>query len=138
MVNLIAGIISAALYRLGGQVQTKIRDLGVPTIMLLYFVVTKHFHWSLLICFVLMFGSLTTYWKKKGTDAQWYNWMFTGIGYSLCMLPYVLFNHHWIGFAERTIFVVAATTLWSQFIGEVNAEEGGRGFIIGSSLFLLT
>ena len=135
----LAGIISGILYRIGGsgKFNTKIRDLGVPTIMIGYFILMGHFHWSLLICFLLMFGSLTTYFKKKGTDAEWWNWLLVGLAYSISMLPFVIANGNYIGFLERAAVVTIFTTLWSEFNGNAVQEELGRGFIITSTLCLL-
>ena len=140
LLSVIFGIASAVLYRMGGSGNYKreIRLYGLPTLMIIYYTITGNFHWSLIICFGLLFGSLTTYWKKKGTDAKWYNWLFTGLGYSLAMLPYCIATHHFLGFLERTIVVTIFTTVWSQLIGYDIWEEFGRGFIICVTLFLLT
>ena len=122
-------ICAGILYRAGGSdtYNTKVRDLGVPTIMLLYFILTGHFHWSLLLCFGLLFGSLTTYWKRKGQDAHWWNWALCGLGFSIAMLPLIFFTGHWVGFLVRTVVLTVWTTVWSELEGNAVREEFGRG-----------
>ena len=144
IVWLCASICSAILYRMGGAAgyNTKFRDFGVPTIGLaLLLIIYPHYGWKVLLSYVLTFGlyfgSMTTYWKKKGTDAYWYNWLFTGLGYSIAFLPFAIVTRHWVGFAIRTIIVVVATTLWSEKISNVVWEECGRGIITTITIPLL-
>lgn len=139
ILDLMSGIVSSIFYRMGGSnYGTKWRDLGVPTIMIIYFILTGHFHYSLLISFILLFGALTTYFKQKGKNAKWWNWLMCGLAYSIALLPYTIATNHWSGFAIRTIVVTVAITLWSEIQGNAVWEECGRGFIIGSTYFLLT
>ncbi len=142
----LASSISAILYRLGGMIQTKIRDFGVPTIATLYLItiaskMSWQHSWCIWIAFLLhfgmLFGALTTYWKKKGEDARWWNWLLTGLGYSLVALPIALSTGHWIGFAIRCIVLTGFITIWSEFVGNDIFEEGGRGFSIVATLPLL-
>jgi hypothetical protein len=140
---MVLSAIAGLLYRMGGAAgfNTKFRDLGCPTLGLLLLWVTDGFHlplwWAYLLCFGLYFGSLTTYWKKKGTDAHWYNWIFTGLGYSIAFLPYAIATGHWVGFAIRTIVVTFGIMFWSEKIGNVVWEESGRGVISTITLPLL-
>lgn len=131
--------ISGLLYRMGGswKFNTKYRDLGVPTAMFIYMCLAGHFHWTLILCFGLLFGSLTTYWKKRGADAKWFNWLFTGLGYSLAMLPFIIVTGHWLGFLSRTIVLTFGIVLISEKIGNVIIEEGGRGGLILLTMPLL-
>jgi hypothetical protein len=125
--------LSGVLYRLGGKYQTKIRDCGVPTIAiitLLYLNGWKFNIPALIITWGLLFASLTTYWKKKGTDARWWNWALTGLGYSLAFLPIVIVNGGWWGFGLRSVILTASITLWSQIVGKDWIEEWGRGALI--------
>ena len=133
---IIGSIISAILYRMGGSdtFDTKWRDLGIPTLMILLMSLFGLWHWSLLLCFSLLFISLTTYFKKKGTDAKWWNWLLCGTVYGLSMLPFAWMTEHWLGFILRTIFLMFSITLYSELIGDVIWEECGRGFIIIASL----
>jgi hypothetical protein len=131
----VTGILSglaAVLYRLGGiglPFNTKFRDLGVPFCMLAFFLFSGIWNWWLLLCWGLMFAAQTTYFKKKGTDAQWYHWLFCGLAFSFCMLPYSWAAGHWLGFTYRFFAVTTLTTIWSQAISIDWLEEGGRGFI---------
>ena len=149
---LILTIIASCLYRCGGAsktgkwydllLNTKARDCGVPFIGLtLLLIIYPQYGWKVLLSYVLTFGlyfgSMTTYWKKKGTDAKWFNWVYTSLGYSFAFLPFAIASGHWLGFALRTIFVVVATTLWSEKIDNCVWEECGRGFITTATLPLL-
>lgn len=60
----IFSIIGAILYRMGGAkgFNTKIRDLGVTTVFIALLTLLNGWSWWYILCFVLMFGSLTTYW----------------------------------------------------------------------------
>lgn len=129
--------LAGVLYRLGGKYQTKIRDFGVPVIMCVAMLSMGHAHWSLVLCFGSLFGSLTTYWKKKRTDAKWYNWAITGLFYGLSMLPYAIFTGHYLGFAVRSLVLAVLVMVWSLSIGRDWLEEWGRGFLIISTLLLL-
>ena len=134
---LIASILGGILYRLGGQYQTKIRDLGIPTVAITAMCLAHGFRWVYIPCYGLLFGSLTTYWKRKGVDAEWYNWLFTGLGYSMAMLPYSIISHGYLGFTERVVTLTAFTIIWSESIGLDWLEESGRGFAIIATLPLL-
>ena len=147
MIWLIATILGAILYRLGGCIQTKIRDFGVPTVATGYLLTLgiKLHSWgfwglvaALLAHFGLLLASLTTYWKKKGTDAHWYNWVFTGLGYSLAYLPYAFLSGIWAGFLARIILTTAGIVWWSEREGDAVKEEFGRGFIQNITIPILT
>lgn len=144
---LLATISSAILYRLGGCIQTKIRDFGVPTIATGYLLTLglKPQFWGFwglagayLLHFGALFGALTTYWKKKGQPARWYNWLLTGFFYGLSALPIAISTGNWIGFIIRLVSLTVFVTLWSELISIDWIEEGGRGAAIIASLSLLT
>lgn len=128
---------------------TKARDIGVPCVMLaamtLLWVeqaISTHrvpaFLISLAFCFVLHFAAMTTYWKKKGKDAQWWNWALVGLFYGLSMFPFALIFGHWIGFYIRTVAMTVCTMAWSSLIEKDVLEEVGRGFLDVATLpFLL-
>lgn len=124
--------ISGLLYRAGGYgppFNTKFRDLGVPSIMLIYFWTTGHWDSSLWLCFLLMFGAQTSYFKEKGSNAQWINWFWVGMAFSVAMLPYSIHTGQWPGFFWRSLAIIPFTILWSEFIGWDDLEEFGRGAI---------
>jgi hypothetical protein len=131
-------ILAAFLYRLGGtKYGTKYRDWGVPTCMLWYLILNGIEHWSLVLCWLLMFGAQTSYFKKKGADAKWFNWLFVGLAFSFSMVPYSYFNGLLVGFSYRALAVTAFTVAWSELVGEAWIEESGRGFIQIITLSLL-
>jgi hypothetical protein len=132
--------VSALLYRLGGWghgFNTKVRDMGVPTCMLALMAWLGLWHWSLILCFGLMFGAQTTYFKKSGTDAMWYNWLAVGVAFGLAMLPYAAATGQWLGFGARFVIVAFYTVVWSEMIGQAWIEESGRGAIQIATLPLL-
>jgi len=139
LLTLLASILGAVLYRLGGAkgYNTKFRDLGLPTVGIGLLWILGGWNWWFILCFGLYFGSMTTYWKKKGTDAKWWNWLLVGLGYSLAFLPYAVATGHGGGFIIRTVIVTAATALWSEFIGNPVVEECGRGAITTITIPLL-
>lgn len=67
---MIAGVLSAALYRLGGAhgYNTKFRDIGCPLVLLgaviALFGLRIGSWWAYLLCFGLSWGALTTYWDE--------------------------------------------------------------------------
>ncbi len=128
-------LLAAILYRLGGCIQTKIRDLGVPTVFcfLMWKLGAITGFWTgiaLLPCFLALFGSLTSYFKKKGTDAYWWNWALVGLLTAFSAIFYAWASGHWLGFGIRLVVNTLLITLWSEWIGNVTIEEGGRGFFI--------
>lgn len=146
IVWLLVSAIAGLLYRLGGvgkPYDTKYRDFGVPLvgIVMLAFFYNFHTDWKIILSyfltFGLYFGSMTTYWKKKGTNAYWYNWLYTGLGYSLAFLPFAIVTGNWLGFGIRTILVSVFTSLWSDKIDQVVWEECGRGVITTATIPLL-
>ena len=139
LLTLLASILGAVLYRIGGAsgYNTKFRDLGLPTVGIGLLWILGGWNWWLILCFGLYFGSMTTYWKKKGTDAKWWNWLFVGLGYSLAFLPYSIATGHWLGFGIRTFLVTILTSVWSNNIGNPVVEECGRGVITTATLPLL-
>lgn len=123
-------IAGAYLYRRGGtSAGTLWRDLGMPCCMLAYFFGVGKMDWPLFWCFGLMFAAQTSYFKPKGTDAKWLNWLAVGLVFSFAMLPYAWDTGHWGGFIIRLPVVTIFTILWSEFWGNATVEEFGRGFI---------
>lgn len=136
---IIASILGALFYRMGGAAgyNTKVRDIGCPLVACALLIVLAGWNWWLIPCFGLYFGALTTYWKKKGADATWLNWIFVGLGYSFAFLPYSIATHHYLGFAIRAVLVTVLTSVWSNNIGNPVTEECGRGFISTATIPLL-
>lgn len=136
---LIGAIISGILYRMGGAAgyNTKFRDFGCPTVMVIVLACLGMFHWTLILVFGLSFASLTTYFKKKGTEAKWYNWMLVGLTDGLSVLPLCFVYPIWRGFAWRILACTVTTTLCSCIIGNDVVEEVGRGIIRVMTLPLL-
>lgn len=139
-------VISGILYRIGGTKHgTLWRDLGVPAVMIAAMFVLGHWHWTLVLCFGLLWASLTTYNKWVGYffnrpdkhTVYWESWLVTGLFYGLAMLPYVIYDGNWIGFLLRTSILALFVCLWSELIGKDWLEEGGRGFAIIATLPLI-
>ncbi len=138
MINILFwSVLAAVLYRVGGTSWgTKYRDWGVPTCMLWYFILMGVEHWSLVLCWGLMFGAQTTYnkWAAKligrdTNDVIWICWAVTGLAYSCALLPLLLGGASLNGCIVRGVVVTLFTLAWSELIGEAWIEESGRGFI---------
>lgn len=139
LIIIILSIISGIFYRCGGssKFNTKFRDLGCPTIMLIAMAVLGNHHWSLLLCFGLLFASLTTYFKRKGKDSEWYNWLLVGLAISLSMLPWAYLTGHLHGFYLRSFILTLGITSWSEAVDNDVLEEFGRGLLIIATLPIL-
>jgi hypothetical protein len=118
---------------------TKWRDLGCPLVAVSSSLIIGLRHWSLVIAFGLLFGAMTTYWKRKGEDALWYNWLMTGFMYAMAFLPIVWFLSRFEAFFYFTAFLSIATMIWSEVMDDVVWEECGRGaiLIIAQAAFLI-
>lgn len=146
--SLIVGtLLGGALYRLGGAAgyNTKFRDFGLPTVAVLVFLAWCWPHYdltflSLILTWGTIFAAQTSYFKKKGTDAKFYNWIFVGLAFSVAWLPTVIAqnipNHvpvglhsHWLGFGIRSILCTGLTVLVSEVIGKDVWEENARGWV---------
>lgn len=120
------------LYRLGGsgKANTKARDVGVVLCMVVWMALNHKLIWIATVpAAILMFLAQTSYFKKKGEDAKWFNWVFVGLAFSISLIPYAIYTGHWVGFGVRLFIVTLFTTLWSEFQGNVQVEEPGRGAV---------
>jgi len=148
----IFALCSGIFYRIGGMSKkdfclsnTKWRDLGVPIIALITMLFSGiNFSWMLVLSTLLLFASLTTYWKKIskwiGKDTEnvyYYNWFATGLFYGLAYLPMCFAGISVSSILIRAIVLASATMYWSEMIDDVNWEEGGRGFLITITTLLL-
>lgn len=146
LIILLLTVLCALFYRLGGAAKTgqwydfilntKARDFGCAACLTGGLAILGYAHWTLVLTFGLMFGSLTTYWKK-GPDARWFNWALVGLGFSLAVLPTVIVHDLWLGFGIRTFVLTSLVALWSEFVGDAVVEELGRGALIILTLPLL-
>ncbi len=113
------------------------REVGLCVAMILEMIMLGQLHWTLILCAGLLYGFTTTYFKKKGTDATWVNWLLVGIAFSFSMLPLTIAHHLWIGFGIRTVICSSLVLFWSETNGKVVCEEFGRGYIPIATLPLL-
>jgi hypothetical protein len=137
--------ISAVCYRMGGSdtYNTKWRDFGCPLCVLIGMLLVNQWHWSLLLCFPLMFGAMTTYWKvlnkffKKSTeDSYWFNWLAHGLMIGLALFPLTFFVGLLVEVLARSIFLGLLMMIWSEIIDDAVYEEMGRGALIILTLTL--
>lgn len=128
---------SAVLYRMGGSARydTKYRDIGTSVCTNLGIALWFDWHWSLILCFGIMWGSLTTYWDfiNKWLPVQdkdkeyWWNWLLHGFFNALSALPFVFFNGEWEWLWTRCAACAVITMLVSVLSAKDVVEENGRG-----------
>lgn len=137
LITLALSFLNGMFYRMGGSGNyprwTRPLGIGLYTIATIF--IWAGFHLDLWEIFgVIASGGIsagmsTTYFKKKGADAHWFNWAFVGFALSLSLLPLAWTHNLWLGLLIRTVILTPAITLWSQFIGLDILEENGRGFL---------
>lgn len=154
LLKLIATVILACIagmgYRMGGSGNYPrwLREAIDCTCMILVCLIWGLGNWSLVLCYGLMWGAMTTYFKKKGTEAQWYHWAIVGFATSFCMLPLVLIKYYglpysswpeslWLAFIIRILFQTVAICVWRTWMGNAVIQELGTGFIMIITLPLL-
>lgn len=123
-------VLGAILYRLGGSVQTKYRDVGVPLCVLALVAILGGWHWSMLVSAVLMFGAMTQYWKASDRRVMAWHWFTTGLMYAVSWLPFCYFNHSIKGFSLYAMAVSILTVVIAESIGDDVWEELLRGGLV--------
>ena len=141
---ILLSIISGILYRIGGTNKgTLWRDIGTMLCAILVLIYFGGFVYNIKTIAGLVatagftFASLTTYFKRKGADAYWWNWALVGLAFGLAALPFALATQYWLGFILRTVFLSVAVCLWSETQGNVLFEEVGRGVLLTASMPIL-
>lgn len=126
-----ASVLAGIAYRYGGSSNgiRWVREVTAAIALMLVFIVWNHWHWTVILCAGALYGLETTYFKKKGTDAKWWNWLLVGLAFSVAVLPVVLVQHLFIGFIIRTLVCTFLVVYWSESNGNVVCEEFGRGVI---------
>lgn len=157
--TIILVVLAGLMYRFGGAAKTnnwysflqntKSRDFGVPTccllILWLWTGIDLNIWWAYFLSFGAFFGAMTSYWgwvnkflpvedKKK---EYWWNWVLTGFGYSLALLPWAIATQDWIGFAIRAGVLTTVFALWKTFTGNAVVSEVGAGVITALSTLLV-
>ena len=147
VIVLIASVISAILYRMGGSgnFPRQCRLVGVPILCTLLLWLLAGWNWWFLLCIPLQIGAISTYWKRKGTDAGFWNYYLHGLGLALAFLPYAISTHLWLGFAIRGLSLPFLVAWWATYMNKPFwifqsdvVSEIGRGFFIASTIPLLT
>jgi hypothetical protein len=135
----ILSIIAGVAYRMGGsgKYPRYVRELAASIALIISMLILGYFHWSIILCAGALYGLETTYFKKKGKDATWFNWLLVGLAFSIAVLPIVLVYHNWIGFSVRSVICTFLVVYWSETNGNVVWEECGRGIIPIATLPLL-
>jgi len=151
---IIGTALSALFYHLGGMggawwKSSWVRDWLCPLVVLATLYLTGMWHWSLWLCYPLMIGASSTYWKvlnkyfnKPTTDCYWFNWCAHGIGWGLALLPYGFMMGSVEAVVARALILGLCMALWSSVIVKwlklsVAWDEGGRGGLIICTLPLL-
>ena len=142
----VIAIIAGILYRMGGSgnFPRQCRLIGVPLVSTALLALLGGFNWWMLLCIPLMIGAISTYWKKKGTDATFINYFLHGVGIAIAMLPYAIATHLYIGFAIRCVCLPLLVAFWATKMNRPIlwwqadvASEFGRGFFIAATIPLL-
>lgn len=144
----ILAIVGGIAYRMGGSgnFPRYFRELGQGICAVLAMICMGMLHWSLVLCFGVVWAE-STYFKKKGTDGTFFNFLLVGAVFGLIPLPYsIATNSHWIGFGIRLVLCTVLTPVYNFYISVWIAKLGikrdisdefGRGFINIASLPLL-
>lgn len=123
--------IAGIFYRMGGSgnYPRYFRELAASIALILSMLLLGFHNWTILLSAGALYGLETTYFKKKGTDANLWNWFIVGIAFSISVLPTVLIYHNWIGFLIRSVICTELVMFWSETNGNSVCEEFGRGVI---------
>lgn len=118
------------MFRLGGAASAHarwLRQFGVEFTELAGLFIW--FGWSLwLIPITGTAWAESTYFKAKGADAKWWNWLLCGMLYAAIPVPLVFLHYlSWQGCLDRAIVLIPVITLWRTFQGNVDWSEGGAG-----------
>lgn len=145
LIWLVLSFFAGVFGRIGGWEKGNrlFRLFGVPAccVLMLFLFTPLHgdfkYYSALALCFLTILGASSTYFKSKGAEAKWWNWILVGLVEGVAVLPYVLYVHDWIGFALRTLACVALIVTWDELIDWDVAEEFGRYFLIAATIPLL-
>lgn len=139
LIIIVLSLASGFLYTAGGSGKYPFwfRETGVMVCECLALISLGFLSWWLILVAGLTYGVQTTYFKKKGTDARWWNWCLVGLAFSISVLPMVISNSLWLGFVLRILFLTPAIITWSELVGKDWLEEGGRGGLQIATLPLL-
>lgn len=163
--TLILAIAGSVAYRCGGSGNYPRfwRELGQGCMFMLEMISMRLvlWAWEPILGTILGFGvcwAESTYFKKTGANAVWWNWLLVGAVFGLVPLPFcALTNSCWIGFGIRMVICPLLTVWWQQSlskavcddinlvlvpmgkpkIGKDITDEFGRGFINIATLPLL-
>ena len=133
-------ILSGAFYRLGGWEKGNrlFRLLGCPLTALGLFWgfagLNVAYWWLYLLTFGLMAGAVASYW---GLDEEKFGYWAHALSLSLAVIPLYWTGIHWWAILIRSIILIPAITLWSEYTSIDTIEEFGRGFFITATIPLL-
>lgn len=130
-------VLCATLYRMGGYgkpFNKLYRRIGIPIVcgVTVYFLLGVHNWLAHIICFVLLYASLTTYHDYVGFDNHWLHGFFIGLAY----VPFG-FDGEWITWGVRCLVLAVSMGAWSVIFGNDWVEELGRGAFIPTSLLII-
>lgn len=128
--TLVLAAICGILFRFGGSSNVGarwLRQIGVEMTELGALFLWFGWSWWLIPVTALAWTECT-YFKSKGSSAQWWNWLICAIQYALIPLPLAFLGIiSWWGFLDRSLVIIPVITLWRTFIGDVDWSEGGCG-----------
>lgn len=149
--TIFATAMTAVLYRLGGLgkdghkrypwipkalCHSYVRDAGITAVCFAWML---RFYPSVgamthIISAIAMYAFLTTYWDRVFGEDNFYA---HGFGVGVAYLLYAVDTGLWLQFIARVIVMSLFMGAWCRWLTNDNAEELGRGLVIGATLPLL-
>jgi len=137
LTTIIASILAAILYRMGGSgnYPRQARMVGVPLVTTLATLVMGVHSWSLILYMGLMVGAISTYWDFLFNDED--NFYLHGFMIGIAALPLMMAGVHWYAIIARSFILALFMGIWCKVWKWDIAEETGRGFSIVATIPLL-
>lgn len=133
LIKILGTIVIAAAcgwaWRFGGSAHgiRWVREFGTGVAYIACMTLWFSWSWWVILLMGLSFAE-STYFKAKGSEAKWYNWLLCGILYSLVPIPLVICHVVPLeGFILRFLVLTPIITLWRTFQGNVQWSESGVG-----------
>ena len=140
MINILYGIITGVFGRLGGMggawwKSSWVRDWLIGPVCCLVAFLNGVNDWWILATIITTAGALSTYWDWLFDDED--NFFMHGLMVGIAAFPIAIATGLWWMFALRCVILCLWMGIWSYIFEWDDAEEFGRYFIVGSTIFML-